>query len=115
MNPKTSRILSAVVGALLAVVAAGATRNAWAASPKFYFRVGPVKAGPEVDAALKAYAGQALKEDLASRPEWASDVGTTETEALVAERPKKKSSSAGGGHGGGGGGMGGMGGGDEDF
>lgn len=89
MNPKTSRILSVVAGALLAVGASGAASNAWAAAPKFYFRVGEVKAGPEVDAALKAYAGQALKEDLAARPEWASDVGTTETEALVAELKRR--------------------------
>ena len=30
-----------------------------------------------------------MKAELASRPEWASDVGTTETEALVAELKKR--------------------------
>jgi hypothetical protein len=53
------------------------------AAPKYYFRVGEVKAGPEVDEALKAYAGEALKADLAARPEWASDIGATDTAELV--------------------------------
>lgn len=43
--------------------------------PRFFFQVQEVKAGPEVDATLKAYAGEALKAELASRPEWASDLG----------------------------------------
>jgi len=45
------------------------------AAPKYYFQLQPVKAGPEVDAATKSFAGDALKAELASRPEWASDVG----------------------------------------
>jgi hypothetical protein len=62
----------------LAALAAGAATMAvpvQAAAPKFYFQMQPVKAGPEVDAALKAYAGEALRTELASRPEWASDIG----------------------------------------
>jgi hypothetical protein len=61
------------------------------AGPKFYFQVHEVKAVPEVDAALKAYAGEALEAELASRPEWASDVGTAtgNAEALVAELKKR--------------------------
>jgi hypothetical protein len=59
------------------------------AAPKYFFRVGEVKAGPDVDEALKAYAGEAVKADLAARPEWASDVGTTDTEQLVAELKKR--------------------------
>jgi hypothetical protein len=61
------------------------------AGPKFYFRVGDVKAGPEVDAALKAYAAEAVQAELASRPEWASDVGDvgTSPEALSAELKKR--------------------------
>jgi hypothetical protein len=91
MTPKTSGILRLLGGALLALVVAGTASNAWGAAPKFYFRVGEVKAGPEVDAGLKTYAGEALKEDLAARPEWASnlDGGTTDTEALVAELKKR--------------------------
>jgi hypothetical protein len=68
-----------------------------AAGPKFYFQVQEVKAGPEVDAALKTFAGAALKDELAKRPEWASDVGPagesgrpgTDRSALVAELKKR--------------------------
>jgi hypothetical protein len=88
MKAKTSRtlIMSMLGAALLALAAASSAR---AAAPKFYFRVGEVKAGPELDATLKAYAATALKDDLASRPEWASDVGTTDPEALVAELKRR--------------------------
>jgi hypothetical protein len=79
------RTLTALV--LLALV--GADARAAAPRPKYYFRVGEVKAGPDVDAALKEYAAQALKADLAARPEWASDVGATEPEALMAELKKR--------------------------
>jgi len=78
------------LGAGLLALAILSSPVARAAKPQFYFRVGEVKAGPEVDAALKSYAGEALKADLAARPEWASDVGTTDTEALVAELQKRK-------------------------
>jgi hypothetical protein len=60
------------------------------ASPRFYFRVGEVKAGPEVEAALKAYAGEAVQADLAARPEWASDIDASSPDALVAELQKRK-------------------------
>ena len=86
MKVKTSRTLAGLGAALIALAAAS---SAHAASPKFYFQVGEVKAGPEVDAPLKGYAGEALKAELASRPEWASDVGTTDSEALVAELKRR--------------------------
>ena len=67
-----------------------------AAAPKYYFQLQPVKAGPEVDADLKSYTGEALKAELASRPEWASDIGPagqaapgTDRTALVAELKKR--------------------------
>jgi hypothetical protein len=88
MKVKRSRTLGAwTVGAALIAIAAAS--EARAASPKFYFQVGEVKAGPEVDATLKVYAGEALKAELASRPEWASDVGTTDPDALVAELKRR--------------------------
>jgi hypothetical protein len=68
------------------------TALAAAPAPKYYFRLGEVKAGPDVGEPLKAYAGEAVKADLASRPEWASDVGNfgpSDTEALVAELKKR--------------------------
>ncbi len=67
-----------------------------AATPKYYFQLQPVKAGPEVDADLKAFTGEALKAELAARPEWASDIGPagqagpgTDRAALVAELKKR--------------------------
>jgi hypothetical protein len=81
-------VLSAVLPLL---VARGAI-----ATPKYYFQLQPVKAGPEVDAATKQFAADALKAELASRPEWASDVGPAGQQApgqdrsdLVAELKKR--------------------------
>jgi hypothetical protein len=84
----------------LAALAAWAVTTAvpaQGAAPKFYFQMQPVKAGPEVDADIKAYAGEALRTELASRPEWASDIGPTGAEgpgqdrsSLAAELKKRK-------------------------
>jgi len=80
----------------LAACAATTAVPANAAAPKFYFQMQPVKAGAEVDAAVKTYAGEALRAELASRPEWASDIGETGKEGpgqdrsgLVAELKKR--------------------------
>jgi hypothetical protein len=94
MKPSHWRIASGVHSLAMVVVLAG---TAHAAAPKFFFQIQDVKAGPEVDAALKAYAGEALKAELAARPEWASDVGPsgesarpgTDRSALVAELKKR--------------------------
>lgn len=82
---------------LMAAITAVATvpaATALGASPKYYFQIQEVKAGPEVDAALKAYAAEALKAELASRPEWASDIGQSarpgeDRSGLVAELKKR--------------------------
>jgi hypothetical protein len=88
---RSTLALSAAVAALLA-----APVQSRAAAPKYYFQMQPVKAGPEIDAALKAYTGEALQKELAARPEWASDVGPagaaapgTDRTALVAELKKR--------------------------
>lgn len=81
-----------------AVVAAGTTSaTPLRAAPKYYFQLQPVKAGPEVSPELKAFTGEALKAELASRPEWASDVGPAgqqgpggDRSALVAELKQRK-------------------------
>ncbi|HVR03174.1 MAG TPA: hypothetical protein VMT47_13645 [Polyangia bacterium] len=92
MNASRLGILTAAGVALLAV-GAGSVAEARGVAPKYYFRLGEVKAGPEVDLALRAYAGEAVKADLAARSEWASDVGTAsggaDTAALVAELKKR--------------------------
>lgn len=82
------------VGAVLAATATVPASIAFGASPKYYFQIQEVKAGPDVDAALKAYAADALKAELASRPEWASDIGQgarpgEDRSALVAELKKR--------------------------
>jgi hypothetical protein len=97
MMAKTVRILReraarAWLGAGLLVLGVTAAPRAVAA-PKYYFRLGEVKAGSEVSEALKTYANEAVKAELASRPEWASDVGSfapSDTDALVAELKKRK-------------------------
>jgi hypothetical protein len=81
--------LALLAGLLCAAAgAAGA-----AAGPKYFFQLREVRAKGNVDPALKAYAGEALKADLAGRPEWASDLGGAEqkgTDALAAELQKRK-------------------------
>jgi hypothetical protein len=101
MKPSHLRIAVGVHSLATVFVLAGAIlltpAAARAAGPKFFFQIQDVKAGPEVDAALKAYVGEALKAELASRPEWASDVGPageaarpgTDRSALVAELKKR--------------------------
>jgi hypothetical protein len=89
MSLTSFRILTAVTAFGVALGVLTAAVPVRAAAPKFYFRLGEVKAGPEVDDALKTYAGEAVKADLAARPEWASDVGTTDPEALVGELKKR--------------------------
>jgi hypothetical protein len=93
-NP-TTPVVASVLGLLfilglgLGPLAAAAPAHARTVTPKYYFRVGEVKAGPDVDPALKEYAAEAVKADLAARPEWASDVGATEPDALMAELKKR--------------------------
>src|SRR5436190_23383304 len=52
---------------------AGATA-AHAADPKYYFQIKEVTAAADVDANVKTAAAEALKAELASRPEWATDI-----------------------------------------
>ena len=87
---------AALAGALAAATLAAISASA-SAAPKYYFQLQPVKAGPEVDAEVKSYTGEALKAELASRPEWASDIGSagsagpgTDRSALVGELKKRK-------------------------
>jgi hypothetical protein len=89
---RTVRLDRAAAAALAwtLLTAAGA---AGAAGAKYYFQVREVKASKDIDPVLKAYAGEAVKADLAARPEWASDVGqqgSAGQDALVAELTKRK-------------------------
>ena len=79
---------------LVAVVAmtAAAAAPARAAEPKYYFKIKEVTAAPDIDASVKTAAVDALKAELASRPEWASDIGPAaeaDPAALAAELSKR--------------------------
>jgi hypothetical protein len=74
------------LAAAWALAAATMAVPARAAAPKFYFQMQPVKAGAEIDATIKTYAGEALRAELASRPEWASDIGPTGKEGPGEDR-----------------------------
>ncbi len=73
--------LAPLLAAALAAGALGPSAPALAAAPKYFFQLRDVKAGPDIDPALKDYAGEALKADLAARPEWASDIQASSPEA----------------------------------
>src|SRR6185503_398249 len=73
--------------AVAATVTAAATVHA--AEPKYYFKIKEVTAAPDVDAAVKTAAVDTLKAELASRPEWASDIGAA-AEADPAELTRRK-------------------------
>jgi hypothetical protein len=61
---------------LLAIAAlAAAEAPLHGAEARFYFQIKEVTAAPGIDAAVKTSAADALKAELASRPEWASDIG----------------------------------------
>ena len=76
---------------LFAVAATvGAAPTADAAEPKYFFQIKEVTTGPDVDPAVKTAAADALKAELASRPEWASDIQATDQAALAAELTKRK-------------------------
>jgi hypothetical protein len=76
---------------LLVAATVAAEAPAGAAEPKFYFQIKEVTAAPDVDPAVKTLAADALKAELAARPEWAADIGPTAAvpgpnrAALVAE------------------------------
>jgi hypothetical protein len=75
---------------LAAAAAVGATSTVHAAEPKYFFQIKEVTAGPDVDPAVKTAAADALKAELASRPEWASDIQASDQAALVAELTQRK-------------------------
>jgi hypothetical protein len=86
----------ATLATFAALAAMAVALPALAAAPKFYFQMQPVKAGAEIDEATKTFAAEALRAELASRPQWASDVGAagqlgpgTDRGALVAELKKR--------------------------
>jgi hypothetical protein len=81
---------TAAVGVLLSsplAVPSAAAKGA--AAPRFYFSVVDVKAEIPVDDAVRAQAKEVLAADLASRPEFTSDLGGASGDALVAELARR--------------------------
>jgi hypothetical protein len=67
------------------------------AAPKYYFELRGVEAsaGVPIDGDTRAFVEEALRQELASRSEWASDIGTTlaatkDRKALVSELDRRK-------------------------
>jgi hypothetical protein len=91
-RPAVRAIWAVTLG--LASLGLGLASPAGAASrAKYFFQLREVKGGPDINADLKSYAGEALKTDLAGRPEWASDIEATDPklpDALAAELDKRK-------------------------
>jgi hypothetical protein len=78
------------VAAIVASAPAARVASAAAAEPKYFFEIKEVTAAPDVDAAVKTAAADALKAELASRPEWASDVQAADPAALASELARRK-------------------------
>ncbi|MES1165025.1 MAG: hypothetical protein ABUR63_04665 [Verrucomicrobiota bacterium] len=86
------RVALVGMGIAVAVLAgvAGAGR-ARAAGAKYYFQVHAVESRVPLDGGIKIFTSEAVKAELASRPEWASDLGgATEPDAIIAELKKRK-------------------------
>ncbi|HEY8924098.1 MAG TPA: hypothetical protein VIU64_06930 [Polyangia bacterium] len=65
--------------------------RAMAAAPKYYFQLHKVEAAVPVNPDIKEITAAALKAELASRPEWQSDLGVgDDRDALVAELKKRR-------------------------
>lgn len=79
--------ISAGLAGLLLLAGEGSSRSAPAA--KYYFQLHEVQSRVPINGDIRQFAGEALKTELASRPQWQSDLGTTEPEAVVAELKKR--------------------------
>jgi hypothetical protein len=82
-----------IFGALLALAALVLSSEAApaAAGPKYYFQLHDVESKLPLDGEIRRYAGEALKAELASRPEWASDLGgVSDKDAVIAELKRRK-------------------------
>jgi hypothetical protein len=84
-HPLGHPLVLATVVALASAAATGAAE----ARAKYYFRIGEVKAPGDTEAALKSFAGDALKEELSSRANWASDVQADDDATLVSELKRR--------------------------
>ena len=77
----------AATGALIGLEANPAVA---AGHARYYFELHDVEAKVPLDGDVRGYAGEALRAELASRPEWQSDLGVKDREAVVGELKKRK-------------------------
>jgi len=77
--------------AAAAILISGAPGVAAPNAARYYFQLHEVQSRVPLDAELRQFAGEALKAELASRPEWESDLGgATDGEALAAELKRRR-------------------------
>jgi hypothetical protein len=87
---KGSLFATSLLAITMIVAAAAPVR---AAEPKYYFKIKEVTVGPDVEPGVKTAAADTLKAELASRPEWASDIGPAaegDPTVLAAELNRRK-------------------------
>jgi hypothetical protein len=61
------------------------------AGPKYYFQVHDVESRVPLDGEIRKFVGEAVKAELASRPEWASELGDVhDRDSVIAELKKRK-------------------------
>jgi hypothetical protein len=87
-----SWICLAVIPVCLAVVSisAGWASARGAAAPRYYFELHKVEAAVPVNPDLKEFAAEALKAELASRPEWQADLGVGADRGAIASELKRR-------------------------
>ncbi|HVR63103.1 MAG TPA: hypothetical protein VMU50_14470 [Polyangia bacterium] len=79
-----------LVLATVVALAGTAAASAAAAPAKYYFRIAEVRAPADTAAELKSFAGDALKQELSSRANWASDVQAADEAALASELKRRR-------------------------
>ena len=89
-RPSRQRV---AVAAALAVAALGPAAARAATAPKYYFQIHEVQSAVPLDDGIRTFAGEALKAELASRPEWIANLGgaaPAAPEELAAALGKRK-------------------------
>lgn len=72
------------------LVSMNSPSTAVGAASKYYFQLHDVQSRVPLDGDIKQFTGDALKAELASRPQWASDLGGATDRAAVAAELKKR-------------------------
>ena len=87
----TSVVTSVATWGGLAVAAVLSSGAGAASAPRYYFELHKVEATIPVNPDIKEFAADALKADLASRPEWQADLGVgDDREAIASELKRRK-------------------------